>query len=84
MFTLRAIAIAFLLLVGGLAQGGVSAAPVAAGGLLVSGGQAEPAQWQHYRSRRIDPRRGRCWWETRRIRDHRGRWVARRVQVCHR
>ena len=80
----RVIAIAVALLVGGFGQSEVSATPVAAGGLLLSGGQAEPAQWQHYRSRRIDPRRGRGWWETRRIRDHRGRWVVRRVQVCRR
>ncbi|MDP3407592.1 hypothetical protein [Bosea sp. (in: a-proteobacteria)] len=28
--------------------------------------------------------RRRCWWETRRFRDSRGRWQTRRVQVCRR
>lgn len=84
MINLRATAVAFALLAGACIAAPASATPVAAGGLLLSGGQAELAQWQHYRSRRIDPRRGRCWWENRRIRDHRGRWVVRRVQVCQR
>ena len=51
------------------------AAPVGSVPGVSAESDVEQAQW--------GPRR-RCWWETRRFRDHRGRWQTRRVQVCRR
>lgn len=53
----------------------VASAPVASTQGVSAESDVEQAQW--------GPRR-RCWWETRRFRDHRGRWQTRRVQVCRR
>jgi hypothetical protein len=81
MIHLPAAAIAVGLVVGAFWPGSAVAAPISAGGVVPASSGAELAQWHGSRSRHA---RGRCWWEHRRIRDHRGRWVTRRVQVCPR
>ncbi|WP_332684282.1 hypothetical protein [Bosea sp. (in: a-proteobacteria)] len=81
MIHLRAAAIAAGIVVGALCSGSASAAPASAGGIALANPGVELAQWHGSRSRHV---RGRCWWEHRRVRDHRGRWVTRRVQVCRR
>lgn len=76
---LRGVALAAGLLVMGFCSGSAFAAPVSAAGGLPSPHleveQARSHHWNHRHGRR-------CWWENRRVRDHRGRWVTRRVQVC--
>lgn len=70
----RAIIMASGLSLAALAAPDAAATPVAsAPGLSVESGVG-PANWH----------RRRCWWETQRFRDHRGRWQTRRVQVCRR
>jgi len=69
-----------MMLAAGIAMAGLAAetavaAPAASAPGLRAESDVEQAQW--------GPRR-RCWWETRRFRDHRGRWQTRRVQVCRR
>lgn len=71
---------AFLL--GSLCAGGAMAAPASSGGPLGVQSAAELVQWNQPHRRHVGPRHRRCWWENRRVRDHRGRWVVRRVQVC--
>jgi hypothetical protein len=73
--SIRDCALAAGLLIAAMAPGHTVAAPLASAGGLAVGSGIEEAQWRHPR---------RCWWETRRFRDHRGRWVTRRVQVCPR
>ena len=58
-----------------LSTEGAVAAPVASAPGVSAESGVEQARWHHRR---------RCWWETRRFRDHRGRWQTRRVQVCRR
>jgi hypothetical protein len=70
----RAIILASGLGLAALCAPGAAAAPVASAPGLTAESGAEPANWH----------RRRCWWETRRFRDHRGRWQTRRVQVCRR
>ncbi|WP_131856439.1 hypothetical protein [Bosea sp. BK604] len=81
MINLRVAAVAVGLALGAFSSGGASAAPVSAGGVAQGNLGIELAQWHSSRGRHV---RGRCWWETRRMRDHRGRWTTRRVQVCPR
>jgi hypothetical protein len=72
---IRQCALAAGLLLAVLATEGAVAAPVASAPGVTAESGVEQAQWHHRR---------RCWWETRRFRDHRGRWQTRRVQVCRR
>jgi hypothetical protein len=71
----RAFILAAGLALAALSTGDAAAAPVASAPGIVAESGVEQTQW--------GPRR-RCWWETRRFRDHRGRWQTRRVQVCRR
>ena len=71
----RAFILAAGLAMAALANEGAVAAPVASAPGVSAESGIEQAQWNHRR---------RCWWETRRFRDHRGRWQTRRVQVCRR
>lgn len=71
----RAFILAAGLAIATLATETAVAAPVASAPGVSVESDVEQAQW--------GPRR-RCWWETRRFRDHRGRWQTRRVQVCRR
>jgi hypothetical protein len=73
--SIREFALAAGLLLVVLSPGSAVAAPVASAGGVEAGSGVEQAQWHGSR---------RCWWETRRFRDHRGRWHTRRVQVCPR
>ncbi|HEV7256226.1 MAG TPA: hypothetical protein VGN82_00470 [Bosea sp. (in: a-proteobacteria)] len=72
---IRQCALAAGLLLAVVVTDGAVAAPVASAPGVSTESDVELAQW--------GPRR-RCWWETRRFRDHRGRWQTRRVQVCRR
>lgn len=63
------------LLLAALSTDAAVAAPAASMPALAAESGVEQAQWHRPR---------RCWWETRRFRDHRGRWQTRRVQVCRR
>ncbi|KRD95881.1 hypothetical protein ASE63_12775 [Bosea sp. Root381] len=76
----RTFALGAGLLLAVLSTEGAVAAPAAMASGLGAESGVVPAQWRH--GRHVGPRR--CWWETRRVRDHRGRWVHRRVQVCRR
>jgi hypothetical protein len=80
----RGAAVAAAVLIGALCSGSSFAAPISAGGVATTSVNVELAQWHPSRQRHIGPRPGRCWWENRRVRDHRGRWVLRRVHVCRR
>lgn len=60
---------------GCLSAGETVAAPVASMPGVTAETGVEQANWHRGR---------RCWWETRRFRDSRGRWHTRRVQVCRR
>jgi hypothetical protein len=71
----RACVVAAGLSLAALAAPDAVAAPVASVPGLSADNGVEPAQWHRGR---------RCWWETRRFRDSRGRWQTRRVQVCRR
>ncbi|PTM39608.1 hypothetical protein [Bosea sp. 124] len=71
----RAFVLAAGLGLAALSTGDAAAAPVGSAPGLSTENGVEQAQWHHRR---------RCWWETRRFRDHRGRWQTRRVQVCRR
>ena len=62
--------------------GGAMAAPISSAGTIALETTAEFVQWHQPHRRHVGPRHRRCWWENRRVRDHRGRWVVRRVQVC--
>jgi hypothetical protein len=75
--SIRQCALAAGLLLAALAAEGAVAAPVASAPApdVTAESGVEQAQWHNRR---------RCWWETRRFRDHRGRWQTRRVQVCRR
>jgi len=77
---IRTFALAASLLGAALSADSAVAAPAAIAPVLGAETGVVPAQWRH--GRHVGPRR--CWWETRRVRDHRGRWVHRRVQVCRR
>lgn len=77
----RRSAIAALLFMGVFSAGGAMAAPASSGGSLAVQ-ETELAQWHNPNRRHVGPHHRRCWWENRRVRDHRGRWVVRRVQVC--
>ncbi len=70
----RAIILASGLGLMGLSAPAATAAPVASGLGLTAESGVEQVSWH----------RRRCWWETRRFRDHRGRWQTRRVHVCRR
>lgn len=72
---IRQCALAAGLLLAALSTEGAVAAPVASAPGVSAESGVEQAQWRRPR---------RCWWETRRFRDHRGRWQTRRVQVCRR
>ena len=75
-------AVAAGLMMASLFGGNAVAAPVSHGGAVNAPAQVDLVRHhdRHWRG----PRYQRCWWETRRVRDHRGRWVTRRVQVCRR
>ncbi|CAH1662689.1 hypothetical protein CHELA1G11_12122 [Hyphomicrobiales bacterium] len=66
-------------------SGGALAGPLPPAELIVPQTGVELAQWgRPPPPRHVRPAPRRCWWENRRMRDHRGRWVVRRVQVCTR
>lgn len=73
-------AVAAGLLMASLFGGNAVAAPVSHGGAVELPAQVDLVRNHHWHQ----PRHRRCWWENRRVRDHRGRWVVRRVQVCMR
>lgn len=81
---IRGAAFAAGMVLGALCSGTAFAAPVSSGGGVASNPGVELAQWNRSPPRHVAPRHGRCWWENRRVGDHRGRWVVRRVQVCRR
>lgn len=76
-------AVAAGLMMASMFGGNAVAAPISHGGAVGAPAQVDLVQ-NHHRNRWHGPRYQRCWWENRRVRDHRGRWVVRRVQVCRR
>ena len=78
---IRKTAVGIGMFIGALCSGSAYAIPVSSGGTITLVG-AELVHWHSSRHRHVGPRSGRCWWENRRVRDHRGRWVVRRVHVC--
>ncbi|WP_267213376.1 hypothetical protein [Chelatococcus asaccharovorans] len=81
---MRGTMIAGGLLLAAIWSGGAGAAPVAPANVVMPATGLALAQWGPPPNRHVRPRPPRCWWENRRVRDHRGRWVVRRVQVCMR
>lgn len=84
----HALAAAVLALSAPALSAAASAAPWMPRAIETPAGDIAEAQFRgpppHHRRAAPPPRHRACWVEHRRMRDHRGRWVTRPVEVCRR